>query len=153
MSMKNSNETIGNRSRDLPVCSAVPQPLRHQQRAPWHWYSTSPTQRNTKRLERLMKGCIILDWTQKTWRINVSTGMPPASTGNKFKDLPRLRETVDNTGSYIRGKSKIFRTDAVQIIQIINKRLWKLPTSTQLRATWHTDSLDMVVLSSTGASR
>jgi hypothetical protein len=28
--MKNSNNTIGNRSRDLPVCSAVPQPLRHR---------------------------------------------------------------------------------------------------------------------------
>jgi hypothetical protein len=27
MSIKNSNVTIGNRSRDLPVCSAVPQPL------------------------------------------------------------------------------------------------------------------------------
>jgi hypothetical protein len=26
MSMKNSNDTIGNRFRDLPVCSAVPQP-------------------------------------------------------------------------------------------------------------------------------
>jgi len=26
MSMKNSNETIGNRTRDLPACSAVPQP-------------------------------------------------------------------------------------------------------------------------------
>jgi hypothetical protein len=33
-----------------------------------------------------------------------------------------------------------------------NKCVWKLPTSTQLRATWHTDSLDMVVLPSTGAS-
>jgi hypothetical protein len=30
MSIKNSNDTIGNRSRDLPVCSAVPQPLRHR---------------------------------------------------------------------------------------------------------------------------
>jgi hypothetical protein len=30
MSMKNSNDTIGNRSRDLPVCSAEPQPLRHR---------------------------------------------------------------------------------------------------------------------------
>jgi hypothetical protein len=30
MSTKNSNDTIGNRSRDLPVCSAVPQPLRHR---------------------------------------------------------------------------------------------------------------------------
>jgi hypothetical protein len=32
MSMKNSNDTIGNRSRDLPVFSAVPQPLRHRGR-------------------------------------------------------------------------------------------------------------------------
>jgi hypothetical protein len=30
MSMKNFNDTIGNRSRDLPVCSAVSQPLRHR---------------------------------------------------------------------------------------------------------------------------
>jgi hypothetical protein len=30
MLTKNSNDTIGNRSRDLPVCSAVPQPLRHR---------------------------------------------------------------------------------------------------------------------------
>jgi hypothetical protein len=34
-----------------------------------------------------------------------------------------------------------------------DKRAWKLRTSTKLRATWCTDSLDMVVLSSTGASR
>jgi len=26
MSMKNSNDTIGNRTRDLPACSAVPRP-------------------------------------------------------------------------------------------------------------------------------
>jgi hypothetical protein len=30
MSMKNSNDTIGNRTRDLPVYSAEPQPLRHR---------------------------------------------------------------------------------------------------------------------------
>jgi hypothetical protein len=30
MSMKKSSETIGNRTRDLPDCSAVPQPLRHR---------------------------------------------------------------------------------------------------------------------------
>jgi hypothetical protein len=33
MSMKNSNDTIGNRARDLPACSAVPQPT-----APPHAY-------------------------------------------------------------------------------------------------------------------
>jgi hypothetical protein len=32
-----------------------------------------------------------------------------------------------------------------------NKCVWKLPMSTQLRATWHTDSLYMVVLPSTGS--
>jgi hypothetical protein len=36
MSMKNSNDTIGNRPRDLPVCSAVPQPLR-QRIPPLQW--------------------------------------------------------------------------------------------------------------------
>jgi hypothetical protein len=30
MSLKNSNDTIGNRTRDMPVCSVVPQPLRHR---------------------------------------------------------------------------------------------------------------------------
>jgi hypothetical protein len=30
MSMKNSNDTNGNRSRNLPVCSTVPQTLRHR---------------------------------------------------------------------------------------------------------------------------
>jgi hypothetical protein len=30
MSMKKSSDTMGNRTRDLTVCSAVPQPLRHR---------------------------------------------------------------------------------------------------------------------------
>jgi hypothetical protein len=51
------------------------------------------------------------------------------------------------------GVSKIFRTDAVKIINLTTKSFWILPTSTQLLATWHTDSLDTVVLPSTGASR
>jgi hypothetical protein len=45
------------------------------------------------------------------------------------------------------------RTEAIAKYTTPNKRVWKLPTSTQLRATWHTDSLDMVVLPSTGVSR
>jgi hypothetical protein len=51
------------------------------------------------------------------------------------------------------GVSKIFRTDAVKIINLITKRPWNLPTSTQQRATWHTDSLNMVVLPTTCALR
>jgi hypothetical protein len=30
MSMKKSSDTMGNRTRDLPVCNVVPQPLRHR---------------------------------------------------------------------------------------------------------------------------
>jgi hypothetical protein len=30
MSKKDSNDAIGNRTRDFPVCSAVPQPMRHR---------------------------------------------------------------------------------------------------------------------------
>jgi hypothetical protein len=59
---------------------------------------------------------------------------------------------VNSMASY-EGVSKIFRTDAVQIIKVINKLLLKLPTSTQLRGACHAESLDMVVLPSTGASR
>ena len=36
MSMKNSNDTIGNRTRDLPTCNAVPQPTALP-RAPPHY--------------------------------------------------------------------------------------------------------------------
>ena len=38
MSIKKSNDTIGNRTRDLPTCSAVPQPTAPP-RAPIHIYS------------------------------------------------------------------------------------------------------------------
>jgi hypothetical protein len=38
MSMKNSNDNIGNRTRDLPVCSAVPQPTAPP-RAPLLYYN------------------------------------------------------------------------------------------------------------------
>ena len=42
MSTKNSNSTIGNRTRDLPTCSAVPQPVTLP-RAPLNEQSISET--------------------------------------------------------------------------------------------------------------
>jgi hypothetical protein len=36
--MKNSSDTIGNRSHVLPVCGAVPQPLRYRV-PPFLWYN------------------------------------------------------------------------------------------------------------------
>jgi hypothetical protein len=38
MSMKNSNDTIGNRSRDHPVCSTMPLPLRYRLPLIWSIY-------------------------------------------------------------------------------------------------------------------
>jgi hypothetical protein len=50
-------------------------------------------------------------------------------------------------------ESRNFRTEAIAKYRTPNKRVWKLPTSTQLHAAWHTNTLEMVVLPSIGASR
>jgi hypothetical protein len=39
MSLKNSNDTIRNCTRDLPVCSVVPYPLCHCTPLQWLWYN------------------------------------------------------------------------------------------------------------------
>jgi hypothetical protein len=39
MSVKNSSDTMGNRNRNVPACSAVPQPLRH--RVPGYIYKAN----------------------------------------------------------------------------------------------------------------
>jgi hypothetical protein len=51
------------------------------------------------------------------------------------------------------GVSEIFRTEAVKVINPTTKRVLKLSTSSQLRANWHTDSLYILALPFTGASR
>jgi hypothetical protein len=71
-------------------------------------------------------------------------------------NVQRVVHTVtlsSETVSIFECVSKKFRTDAVKFINLTTKRVSKLPTSTQLCATWHTGSLDMVVLLFTGASR
>jgi hypothetical protein len=55
--------------------------------------------------------------------------------------------------SLYEGISRNSRTEAIAKYTIPNKRFWKQPTSTQLRATWHNSSLDIVILTSTGALR
>jgi hypothetical protein len=67
--------------------------------------------------------------------------------GGQISEQIRNEERDDHE-----GVSKIFWIDAVKIINLTTKHMWKPPTSIQLRPTWHTDSIDMVVLPSTGAS-
>jgi len=50
MSMKNSNDTIGNRTRNLPACSAVPQPT-----APPHLPNPVSDRRGVARRERFVR--------------------------------------------------------------------------------------------------
>ena len=50
MLMKNSNDTIGNRTRDLPSCSAVPQPI-----APPRTLTNNGSCSNTKNVSTLCK--------------------------------------------------------------------------------------------------
>ena len=55
--MKKSNDTIGNRTRDLPACSAVSQPTAPP-RAPLYttigtYYSSNPTRRTYSHLKRI----------------------------------------------------------------------------------------------------
>jgi hypothetical protein len=88
------------------------------------------------------------------WRRLVSFTLRPIFTWDKSLWFPLARMRIHCKRQVVKyeGVSKIFGTDAVKFINLTTKRVRKLPTSTQLRATWHTDSLDMVVLSSTGAS-
>jgi hypothetical protein len=67
-------------------------------------------------------------------------------------NLQRYMKQLFRSNVQYNGVPKTFRTDAVQIINLTTKRVWKLPTSTQLCANWHTDSLDVVVLPYTSAS-
>jgi hypothetical protein len=55
-----------------------------------------------------------------------------------------LRNSAEECSRHIRGLSRNSRAEAIVKYTTPNKRVWKLPTSTQLRATWHTDSLDMI---------
>jgi hypothetical protein len=73
-SMKNSSDTIGNRIRDLPTCSAVPQPIALP-RAPdfavtYINIRKKPLSRLRRRWENTIKmdlqevGCVGMDWIE-----------------------------------------------------------------------------------------
>jgi arginine/lysine/ornithine decarboxylase len=55
--MKNTNYTIGNRTHDLPVCSTVPQALRHHVPR----YTVMYSQQNTQQIHSLYKHKFLTD--------------------------------------------------------------------------------------------
>ena len=80
MSMNNSSDTIGNRPRDLPACSAVPQ-------------TTAPL-----RCMHLGSKNIYAEW--KSDNLGFPLKMPPATqveTLGQFQHTTTLKLSVDNT--------------------------------------------------------
>jgi hypothetical protein len=51
---------IGNRSRDLSVCSAVPQPLRHHFKVHWYWQYFSRVLSQHSHLSHCVSVCVSL---------------------------------------------------------------------------------------------
>jgi len=54
--MKNSNDTIGNRTRDLPACSAVPQPTALPRAPNVRTWGTQNENSGTHQLEQTVSG-------------------------------------------------------------------------------------------------
>ena len=59
MSMKNSSDTIGNSTRDLPTCSAVPQPTWAETEKNIY-FDKFPQDRTIRNIHK--KGCFALKW-------------------------------------------------------------------------------------------
>jgi hypothetical protein len=95
----------------------------------------------------------VIGWPRHGWRVFVMLLQETLLCTHSV--IVRMTSRFPESGTcwIYEGVSKIFRTDAVNHLNVTTKRVWKLPTSTQLRAIWHTASLDMVVLPSTGDSR
>jgi hypothetical protein len=109
---------------DLPVCSSSSTDVRPVSNWACHWNTCA-------RLNLLSPNA--------SWIIvRVSVAL-----------FPRLAQNLMHTRcSFLWSIVKIVKGH----VRDSNKRLWKVSTSTQLYATWHTVSLDMVVLPSTGVS-
>jgi hypothetical protein len=89
-----------------------------------------------------------------SWTVNTVVLSQGCNVKHSIILFPTLRMSgAVPTYVLYEGVSKIFRTGAAKIINLTTKRVWKLLTSTQLRATWHADSLNMIILPSAGASR
>jgi hypothetical protein len=78
MSMKNSSDIIWNRTRDFPVCSAVPQPLR--QRVPhgtvWLWELVFALGHLDLNKEGIPAVRTSLGINRRTWQVSLATSRP-----------------------------------------------------------------------------
>jgi hypothetical protein len=84
MSMKSSNDTIGNRTRNLPVCSTVPQPTAPPRAPPLHTVMTNKTD-----IFPSSRPVVQKHWYQTTrFEIRSSIFQILQSFSNRFMSLP-----------------------------------------------------------------
>jgi len=81
--MKNSNDTIGNQTRDLPACSAVPQP-----RAPTTWEWKIFLQLTIRKF--WSRGEVKGRWTERQWIITRQIGSRSHSQPVRLSARPLL---------------------------------------------------------------
>jgi hypothetical protein len=114
MSMKNSNKTIGNRSRDLPVCSTVPQPLRHRVPLPlWGtWINTVQPDTPPMSIRHMRNACCVTKATNTHTEYVIFIAFP-------------LQQLLHERGSMLR-----YSTSPVLFATIFMTRWWSIPIET-----------------------
>jgi hypothetical protein len=114
MSMKNSNKTIGNRSRDLPVCTTVPQPLRHSAPLPlWStWINTVQPDTPPMTIRHMRNACCVTKATNTHWEYVIFIAFP-------------LQLLLHERGSMLR-----YSTSPVLFATVFKARWWSIPIET-----------------------
>jgi hypothetical protein len=99
MSMKNSNDTIGNRTRDLPACSSVSQPTappRDLRDRVVFWFSEGETSRNKYSAWTIwpskIKTPLSLEMSESDLRVPTSTALCPR---RKESSATPLRKSLE----------------------------------------------------------
>jgi hypothetical protein len=102
---------------------------------------------------------IIINWCGTGYELGMPMKHPHTTQDSVPEGLLNHCQHLHNTFPKSGIKSDVhcsFSDPSQKLPQVTymtpNKHVWKMTMSTQLRVTWHNDSLDMAVLPSTGAS-
>jgi len=97
--MKNSNDTIGNRIRDLPACSAVPQPTA----PPRASYRIIPTSINVINTNNLYSSWFVMGHTKfGTAKISLQCNISGPTSTSRMIDL---LSALQVTNLFVRAKT------------------------------------------------
>jgi hypothetical protein len=101
---KKSNDTIGNRSRDLPVCRAVPQPLRHRVPPPYK-YCTPQTHSPISWCKMFLKPL----WEISHWKYEGWAEGRDVNKAKWAKEINKTETTNKKENAYMPNNQEIAR--------------------------------------------